>query len=225
MTTTRTIFSPRRVIQLSLGEFRASPWRTALTFALGKPIVVGRNFRVKGANHIDIKRGRLMLGTTLYGYADPSLGGLLRVEGKLEINGAVIITHGNRWRIGPGATVAIGDGSYFGPMTRVLISSGLTIGERCGIAWDCQFLDDDKHSLSVTGVVPRPRREPIVIGDHVWIASRSTILKGTRIGSGCVVASGATVRGDFSDPGCLIGGTPAKVIRRGMIWDYEVPPT
>lgn len=204
-----------------MGEFRASPWRTACTLARGKRIVVGRGFRVKGVDRIDIKQGRLMLGTDYYGFVDPRVGGLMRVRGRLEIGGIVKIAHGNRWDIGPEAVVTIGDGSYFSPLTKLMIYSGLTVGKSCGIAWDCQFLDDDRHLLTLPGVAAPPSAASIEIGDRVWIASRVTILKGTRIGDGCVVASGATARGDFSEPACLIGGTPAKVIRRGIEWSDQ----
>ena len=187
--------------------------------ARGKRIVVGRRFRVKGADHININRGRLMLGTNFYGFADTRMGGLIRVRGRLEIDGRVLVAQGNRWDIGPGAVVTIGDSTYFSPMVKVMIFSGLTVGKDCGIAWDCLLLDDDQHHLTLSGVDPPPTAAPIEIGDHVWIASRATILKGTRIGDGCVVASGSTVRGDFSEPDCLIGGTPAKVIRRGIVWE------
>lgn len=149
----------------------------------------------------------------------------MRVAGHIEIHGRVSIAHGNRWDIGPHAVVTIGDLTYFGPMNRVMIFSGLKIGNACGIAWDCQFLDDDQHQITTDGVAPRLTTEPIEIGNHVWIASKVTVLKGTRIGDGCVVASGATVRGDFSEPGCLIAGTPAKVVRRGILWGEGVPIT
>lgn len=211
----------RRVFELALGEFRVSPWRTARAMARGKAIVVGRRFRIQGVDHINIKSGRLMVGTNYYGFADPRLGGLLRVLGGLEINGRVAIAHGNRWEVGPRAVVTIGDLSYFSPSTRLMIFSGLSVGNDCGISWDCQFLDDDQHLLASPGVRPLPSAAPIEISNHVWIASRVTILKGTRIGCGCVVASGATVRGDFSEPACLIGGTPARVIRRGIVWGSE----
>lgn len=217
-------FKVRRAVELTAGEFRASPWRTAAAVLRGKPIVVGRRFRVKGMSNIDICHGRLMLGTNYYGFADTRLGGLIRVAGRLRIEGAVGVAHGNRWAVGPRAVVSIGDRSYFSPMTRLMIFSGLKVGNDCGIAWDCHFLDDDQHLLTRPGVAPNPTTEPIEIGNHVWIASRATVLKGTRIGDGCVVASGATVRGDFSEPGCLIGGTPAKIIRRGVIWGSDVPP-
>lgn len=189
----------------------------------GKPIVVGRNFRVKGVSNIDIAHGRLMLGTNFYGFADARLGGLMRVAGRLRIDGIVAVAHGNRWEVGPRAVVSIGDRSYFSPMIRLMIFSGLKVGNDCGIAWDCHFLDDDQHLLTRQGVAPKPTTEPIEIGNHVWIASRVTVLKGSRIGDGCVVASGTTVRGDFSEPGCLIGGNPAKIIRRGILWGSGVP--
>ena len=220
--TSESTITARRVAEMMVGEFRASPWRTARTMARGKRIVVGRRFRVMGVNHIHIRQGRLMLGTNFYGFADTRMGGLIRVRGRLEVDGIVMLAQGNRWYIGPKAVVTIGHQSYFSPMTKVMIFSGLTVGRGCNIAWDCQFLDDDQHVLTLPGVEPPPSSAPIEIGDHVWIASRATILKGTRIGDGCVVASGAIVRGDFSETGCLIGGTPAKVIRRGVVWGSEV---
>lgn len=207
-----------RAFELTLGEFRVSAWRTARTVIRRKNVVVGRRFQVKGLGRIETRQGRLMLGTRFYGFADPRMGGLLRVRGSLQIKGIVTIAHGNRWDIGPMAVVSINDGSYFSPMTKVVISSGLTVGKDCGIAWDCQLLDDDQHPLAQLGAASPPTAAAIDIGDHVWIASRVTILKGTRIGDGCVIASGATVRGDFSESGCLIAGAPARVIRRGIAW-------
>ena len=52
----------------------------------------------------------------------------------------------------------------------------------------------------------------IVIGANCWIGAKVTILDGTRLGNGCVVAAGAVVKGEFPD-NCIIGGVPAKVIK------------
>lgn len=51
----------------------------------------------------------------------------------------------------------------------------------------------------------------VVIEEHVWIASRVTILPGVRIGKGSVIASGAVVTKDVP-PMSIAGGVPAKVI-------------
>jgi maltose O-acetyltransferase len=52
----------------------------------------------------------------------------------------------------------------------------------------------------------------IFIGDGVWLGSRVTLLGGSRIGPGSVVAAGAVVGGDMP-PNTLVGGVPAKPIR------------
>lgn len=51
----------------------------------------------------------------------------------------------------------------------------------------------------------------VIIEEHVWVASRVTILPGVRIGQGSVIASGAIVTKDVP-PMSIVGGVPAKVI-------------
>ncbi|MFN7237947.1 MAG: acyltransferase, partial [Brevundimonas sp.] len=66
----------------------------------------------------------------------------------------------------------------------------------------------------------------VEIGDHVWLGLRSMVMKGSRIGDGSVVAAGALVSGEV-EPACIVGGTPARVLRRGVVWrrDFdEAPP-
>ena len=48
-------------------------------------------------------------------------------------------------------------------------------------------------------------------GYHCLIGMNSTILKGTELGEGCIVAAGSLVNGKY--PHTLMGGVPAKVIR------------
>jgi maltose O-acetyltransferase len=54
---------------------------------------------------------------------------------------------------------------------------------------------------------------PITIGDDVWIGAHAIILKGVALGDGCVVAAGAVVtKGDYQ-PGSILAGNPAKVVK------------
>lgn len=73
--------------------------------------------------------------------------------------------------------------------------------------------DNDGHEI-VNGEEPS---KPIVIGNHVWIGERATILKGVTIGDGAIVAANAVVTKDV-EPNTLVGGVPARVIRRGVEW-------
>lgn len=51
----------------------------------------------------------------------------------------------------------------------------------------------------------------VTIEDHVWIATRSTILPGVTISRGAVVAAGSVVTKDVPEL-AIVGGVPAKVI-------------
>lgn len=52
----------------------------------------------------------------------------------------------------------------------------------------------------------------IKIGNNCWIGAKATILDGTVIGNGVVVAAGAVVTGIFPD-NVVIGGVPAKILK------------
>jgi acetyltransferase-like isoleucine patch superfamily enzyme len=52
---------------------------------------------------------------------------------------------------------------------------------------------------------------PIVIGDDVWLGSKSVVLKGVSIGRGAVVGAGAVVTRSLPS-GAVAVGVPARVI-------------
>ena len=54
---------------------------------------------------------------------------------------------------------------------------------------------------------------PIEIGDYAWICAYAIVLPGVKVGEGAVVASGAVVTKDV-EPWTVVGGVPAKVIKR-----------
>ena len=51
------------------------------------------------------------------------------------------------------------------------------------------------------------------IGNDVWIGTRAIIMPGVEIGNHCIVASGSVVTKSFPEY-CIIGGVPAKVIKK-----------
>lgn len=85
------------------------------------------------------------------------------------------------------------------------------IGENVRIAPYTIILDSDFHNTK-DHFADTPG-QAIIIEDNVWIATRAMVLKGVRIGSGSVVASGAVVTKDVP-PNCIVGGVPARVIKQ-----------
>ena len=64
----------------------------------------------------------------------------------------------------------------------------------------------------------RPLEGTVVIGHHVWLTSILLLQRTQKLASECVVAQGTLVTGKFSEEHCLIGGVPAKIIKRGYSW-------
>lgn len=93
----------------------------------------------------------------------------------------------------------------------ISVSSHVLIGEYCRISPYVLIMDNDFHDLKDR--YAKGKTSKIIIEDNCWIGSKSTILKGVRIGEGAVVAAGAVVTKDV-EPYTIVGGIPAKLIKK-----------
>lgn len=102
---------------------------------------------------------------------------------------------------------------------RCTIMSGCILDGRSGIRIGqdvvfgvCVHIWTEEHDLNDPEFKVHPwNRGPVIIGDHAWICSDSTVLPRTRIGEGAVVAARACVTKEC-EPYCVYGGVPAKKI-------------
>jgi virginiamycin A acetyltransferase len=62
-------------------------------------------------------------------------------------------------------------------------------------------------------VMSAPGRGDTVVGNDVWLGYRALVLPGVTIGHGAVVAAASVVTSDVP-PYAIVGGNPARVIRR-----------
>jgi len=116
-----------------------------------------------------------------------------------------------RLYVGDGAELRLGSG-YFNEGSMIVCHSRITIGDTCLFGPHVMLRDNDGHFYE-----DRPQSAPITIGDHVWVGMRSVILKGVTVGDGAVVAAGAVVTRDVP-PRSLVGGSPARVLRKNVSW-------
>jgi virginiamycin A acetyltransferase len=62
------------------------------------------------------------------------------------------------------------------------------------------------------GFIELQEHSNVTIGPACWIGDRVTVLPGTAVGAGSVLAAGAVVRG-FVEPYTIVGGVPAKQLK------------
>ena len=96
-------------------------------------------------------------------------------------------------------------------LAEIRIGNNCLIGPDVGIYTAGHRLEPEGRTLDVYGM-------PITIGNDVWIGGHSTILPGVTIGNGAVIAAGAVVTHDV-EPYTIVGGVPAKVIKKIEIID------
>jgi len=56
--------------------------------------------------------------------------------------------------------------------------------------------------------------QDIILGESCWIGMNAVILPGVELGPHTIVAAGAVVTKSFPEGYCIIGGVPAKILRR-----------
>ncbi len=94
----------------------------------------------------------------------------------------------------------------------------IEFGHDVAIGWDVKFMDSDNHTVISDGK-PKVGDKEIKIGNNVWIAAHSDILKGAEIGDGSVLAYRSCLNKQFPKGNQLIGGYPAKVIAENTTWE------
>lgn len=100
-----------------------------------------------------------------------------------------------------------------GPHTIIYNKAPVHIGHHSVISQGA-FLCTASHDISH----PQMRLvcEAIKIGDSAWIAADTYVGKGVKIGEGAVVGARAAVYKDV-DPWTVVGGNPAKYIKKRII--------
>lgn len=111
-----------------------------------------------------------------------------------------------------GACLELGNGSFINCDSKIRCHEHISIGTNCAISHDFTIMDSDAHAID-----GKIGTAPIHIGNHVWIGTRVTVLKGVTIGDGVIIAAGSIVTRDVP-ANCMVAGVPAKIIREKVEW-------
>jgi len=206
--------------QLVKAAYRVSVIRTlCLSMRFRSRVIVMRGTRLRLARgaKISVARGsRLILGLNTTHAAGPPCSLRLRPNARLTVHGNAEIFRGTSVLVSDNAHLEMGRKSYINFDSTVVCFDHITIGSDCAISWNTNMLDGNTHEL-VVDETPRPRTQPVVIGDKVWIGTGATILSGVTIGDGAVVAAGSVVTADVPSR-AVVAGNPARVVREKVTW-------
>jgi len=164
---------------------------------------------------------------------------------RLRIGAGVVTEHtpdALRFLLAPGATCEIGAGTWLrtdlGPVVIAVFEGGtlrmgpecflngahlsckerVTLGRRAWIGPGSRVFDADQHDFDAEHP---ERRAPVAIGDHVWIASDVTVLRGVTIGDHAVIGCRSVVTRDVPAHRVAVGA-PATL--RGEVGDRSHAP-
>lgn len=138
---------------------------------------------------------------------------------RLEIGKWVHIGDGNAIRCHEGS-LRIGDKVVFGKDNVVNTYLDIEIGASTLVADWCYICDFDHRTEDVTYPSRTRASSRAPCGsDPTWIATKVTVLRGTRVGRGCVLGAHAVVKGDIPDFSIAVG-SPAKAVKnRRADWE------
>lgn len=133
--------------------------------------------------------------------------------GRIVLGRWVHIGDENRLRCHEG-TLHIGDKCVLGRDNTINAYLDIEIGPSTIIA-DWVYICDFDH---VTENIHEPIKDqglvksPVRIGPDVWLGVKATVLRGTHIGHGSVVAAHSVVRGEVP-PLSVVGGVPGRILK------------
>lgn len=135
-------------------------------------------------------------------------------------------TVGERVWIEAPLQVSYGSNVTFGD--DVFVNVGFTLVDDIEVRIGSRVMIAPNVTITVTGHPVHPELRtgmaqfsaPVVIEDDVWLGAHVVVLPGITIGAGSIVGAGSVVTRNVP-PGVVVGGVPARVLRRITDADRE----
>ncbi len=180
---------------------------------LRKIILIGHKTKVKARSKIQIKGRNLGIDRNVFINALSVEG--IRFGNNVSIHKNVIIEcSGSIKKLGKGLeigdNVGIGCNSFLGCAGGIKIGSDTIFGNFVSVHSENHNFKEEKTPIRLQGVSSKG----ILIGKNCWIGAKVTILDGTILGDGCVVAAGAVLNGKAYPENSIIAGIPAKCVAK-----------
>jgi len=119
--------------------------------------------------------------------------------------------------VGDGSRLSIGDRSYIGLNARlggkITIGSDVIMGPDVVIMTASHEYKDSQIPINQQGNI---EEKEVIIGDDVWIGTRSILMPGVIIGDHSIIGAGSVVTKSFPKYS-ILAGSPAKIIKNRLV--------
>lgn len=142
---------------------------------------------------------------------------VLEVNGEVTCSGPVSIGGGCEFCCGKDGSIILGRNISFTGDCHIVSRKKVAIGDDCMISWGTLIMDTDSHAIYQDDIQINPDQD-IVIGNNVWIGANCTLLKGTMIPEGCIVAAGSVISKKVEYKRSIISGSPLRILKTDVSW-------
>ena len=138
-------------------------------------------------------------------------------EGEFIANNRVEISYNNTIVVNRKAKLKMGY-LYSNIGTNIICNSSISFGNHILIGRDVCVFDSDYHRIyNQEGNIINGNQD-VVVGDNVWIGTRSMVLKGSHIENGAVIGANSMVMGNVDGNKVFINAREAKSIGENIYW-------
>lgn len=189
------VYTPRLLLdepvaRMAVRGHLLAPWRRRRFYAFGASSFIHKPIAIYGPFQMALGDGVMVLH-----------GAWLSVERVAWSRPQPVLRIGNRVGVRPYCTISAAES--------ITIEDDVIIGAYSTVI-DC----DHTQVPGVANVLQTPlETSPVHIGAGTWIGERCSILRGARIGRGCIIGAGSVVRGEVPDHSVAVG-SPARVVKR-----------
>lgn len=213
----------RSIFKTIYFNFHYLPFRQAvkLPILLYKP----HFYESRGKIFIDsenIRFGMIRLGV-LTSRVYPNSGILYTNQGgEIHFKGACQIGNSSAIIIGENGNVIFGDDFRASGSTKITSCIGIEFGVKTRLGWDTNFMDTSFHPLyDMENKCFKKAYGKITIGDDNWFSSQCVIMHSVTTPERCIFGMRSIVtRGGNYESYCVHGGSPIKVLTRGVMRYY-----
>lgn len=191
--------------------------RPVIAYGKGNEIVMPSKYsktkvRIYGNNNkVIFAKDMLLQNTVINVHGDNNK---IIVGDKTRLIGPIYIT------VRDGGSLIIGEKSSIRGVTFEISEAAIKIGASCMFSYEILLRNHDSHkvlSIETGKVINKPA--DIVLGDHVWVCEKATVMKGVSVGNDSIIALGALVTKDVPN-NSVAAGIPAKITKTNISWDY-----